>query len=311
MTLSLRSRFLTGVILGTAILLSLFSMILYTIMRHALLTQFDRSLLNTARLLSAAIEDEGAPENQNQQGHQDEEDNLSGHQIEFEFDVRMIPEFNTLNGGAYYQFQNDDGTVLVRSPSLGNSDLTLFQSFSEVPQIQTCQLPGGKQGRAVGYQFIPKGKGKLPLSITIARDAGHLYNQLHFLRWLLLTASATVIGVSLLIALLITRTGLKPIRRLAGEIKTLDAENLGTSHLPQQYPVELLPVVNCLNDLFQRLQAAINRERQFNADVTHELRTPLGGSRRPLKFASASRDSRENTRRFCRIACRSPKACVV
>ncbi|MDH3601506.1 MAG: ATP-binding protein, partial [Candidatus Tectomicrobia bacterium] len=38
---------------------------------------------------------------------------------------------------------------------------------------------------------------------------------------------------------------------------------------------ELMPVVQQLNAMFRRLDAAFARERQFSNDVAHELRTPL------------------------------------
>jgi signal transduction histidine kinase len=43
-------------------------------------------------------------------------------------------------------------------------------------------------------------------------------------------------------------------------------------------PNELSPVVDRLNDLLARLDAAFQRERRFTGDVAHELRTPVGRS---------------------------------
>ena len=59
MTVSLRTRLLLGVIVSTALLLCVLCAILYTVTRNTLIHQFDNSLLSTARILSAVIENEG------------------------------------------------------------------------------------------------------------------------------------------------------------------------------------------------------------------------------------------------------------
>ncbi|MEZ5830737.1 MAG: ATP-binding protein [Dongiaceae bacterium] len=40
-------------------------------------------------------------------------------------------------------------------------------------------------------------------------------------------------------------------------------------------PIEILPLISAVNDLVQRLQAALAQQRRFVADAAHELRTPL------------------------------------
>jgi signal transduction histidine kinase len=43
----------------------------------------------------------------------------------------------------------------------------------------------------------------------------------------------------------------------------------------EDWPLDLLPLVTTLNDLFARVDAAFWRERQFTDDAAHQLRTPL------------------------------------
>ena len=50
-------------------------------------------------------------------------------------------------------------------------------------------------------------------------------------------------------------------------------------------PKEIESLLNALNALFERVGAAIVRERQFTADAAHELRTPLAGLKTRLQVA--------------------------
>ena len=55
MTISLRTRLLAGIIIATAVLLSVFSVIVYTVTRQSMIQNFDASLLSSARMLSALV----------------------------------------------------------------------------------------------------------------------------------------------------------------------------------------------------------------------------------------------------------------
>ncbi len=288
MTFSLRSRLLFGVVVSITLLLCALCLVIYTATRHTLIQHFDKSLLNTAKMLSAVIDDDSFDEDEDgQQGHQDNA--ITGafkHEIDFEFDVRLTPQFNNPYGGAYYQFRDSDGATIIRSPSLVDKELNVFEEISDTAQYRECILPDGKAGRAVGFLFIPRGSAepdKAIFSIVVARDASGIYNHLDFLKLLLLISSGMVVLLSIIIALFVTRTGLRPIHILANEISSVDADNLRKSHVSDKYPKELLPVIECLNGLLQRLKISFDRERRFNSDVAHELRTPLAGIRSTIE----------------------------
>jgi two-component system sensor histidine kinase QseC len=70
------------------------------------------------------------------------------------------------------------------------------------------------------------------------------------------------------------RRGLLPLHRLSGKIAALDVD-AGQILMPHQPYRELGVTVHSINGLVHRLQAQIERERRFAADVAHELRTPL------------------------------------
>lgn len=296
MTISLRTRLLSGVVIGMALLLIIFCIVIYSISSHTLFSQFDNSLLATAKMLSAVIEAED-PETEDEEGPQDENKNsLSGlvGELDFEFDVRMTPEFNNLNGGGYYQFWDNNGKAMERSPSLGQKDLAKFGDRSPGPEFQDNILPDGKPGRAISLYFIPRGKDddhrsdlsvNAALTLVVARDVSELYDHLHFLKWLLFGASLGILLLSTGVGFVVTQLGLRPIGILADDIATIREDNLSTGFKTGGYPEELLPICECLNVVMERLEASFERERQFNTDVAHELRTPIAGIRSILEVA--------------------------
>lgn len=311
MTVSLRRRLLTGVVIGTGVLLGIFCVLLYGVTRRSLVKSFDESLLTSARLLSAVIESEGL-ESDSEDEHYDAEEievKSDGGQgkFGFEFAVDMTPEFNDLNGGAYYQFWNHDKSVVIRSPSLGQSDLPYFVSSSDGPVYQRYEFGDGKTGRAVSYRFTPRVEegGDIEgssLVLVVGRDASELYEFLGFFRWLLVNCSIVIVVLSTVVASVVTRTGLRPVHLLAKEIESVDGDALDKTFSAESYPVELVGICECLNGLMARIRSSFERERRFNADVAHELRTPLAGIQSTIEVCltrSRERGEYEDTLGSC------------
>jgi len=94
---------------------------------------------------------------------------------------------------------------------------------------------------------------------------------------------------------------LVPLSRLTALVKArrVDAlEALPASPLPD----EVQPLVNALNDLLGRLQAALGRERAFMADAAHELRTPLTALHLQMGMLARASDEGERTAAMARLS---------
>jgi two-component system heavy metal sensor histidine kinase CusS len=71
------------------------------------------------------------------------------------------------------------------------------------------------------------------------------------------------------------RRGLLPVRDLVAQTKQLAADTLRRQLDGSGQPEELKPLVEQFNALLQRLSSAYEQLESFNADVAHELCTPL------------------------------------
>ena len=80
-------------------------------------------------------------------------------------------------------------------------------------------------------------------------------------------------ALALVIGWLVSRS-LAPLQRLAAEVRSRDSSSLQA--LPEgDLPDEVLPLVQSLNALLERLDTALAAQRHFVGDAAHELRSPL------------------------------------
>jgi signal transduction histidine kinase len=97
----------------------------------------------------------------------------------------------------------------------------------------------------------------------------------------------------------VVRSGLKPLQRVALEVQRRDVHSLAPI-AATQLPEEVAPLVQELNRLLVRLDAAFQTQRAFTADAAHELRSPLTAVRLELQLLdrapneAARREARAN-----------------
>ena len=101
--------------------------------------------------------------------------------------------------------------------------------------------------------------------------------------------------------------GLRPLRKLTQQIQNRSPRALDPV-VPGEVPEEIVPVVDSLNDLLQRLGHALEAEQRFTANAAHELLTPLAAVKAEVQLCQRRLVNSENAHMLDRIAERVDRA---
>ncbi|HVU15487.1 MAG TPA: ATP-binding protein [Candidatus Didemnitutus sp.] len=241
---------------------------IYAAFRHALVQQFDRTLLTKAQAISTGVSRENG-------------------RVRVDFSDRFMRGFDTEVGTDFFELWQEDGSVIQRSETMENADLPQLAGQARVPKFWPIRLPNGRDGVAVGLAFAPKrspsemdadesgGRESDPiLHLVVATDRSELDQLLAQLAGISIAAVILLTLAALLIPPIL-RFLFRPLDRLAEQTRTVDAASLATRLPEENLPDELRPIAQRLNELFGRLESAFERERRVSADLAHELRTPI------------------------------------
>ena len=132
----------------------------------------------------------------------------------------------------------------------------------------------GRTYRTLSMRLVPfadRPAVRLIVGVDTASYEKTLRTFLVALTLLTLGAVALVMGVGWWIA----RIGLRPLQRLSGQARALRPKTLSQRLHLANLPVELEDLTAAFNGALGRLEEAYQQLEGFNADVAHELRTPL------------------------------------
>lgn len=89
--------------------------------------------------------------------------------------------------------------------------------------------------------------------------------------WLVIPFLLVLLGVSIWIV----KLAFAPITRISELAESIGPTNANIRLPVDQVPVEILPLVQSMNAALDHLDQGLKRQREFNANAAHQLRTPL------------------------------------
>jgi len=92
---------------------------------------------------------------------------------------------------------------------------------------------------------------------------------------LLIVVLSGSILASAVIAITVTKRGLRPLGEMTRSLERIVPTHLNERVAPGGWPRELQPLAVAFDDMLARLEVSFTRLSQFSADLAHELRTPI------------------------------------
>jgi two-component system OmpR family sensor kinase len=206
------------------------------------------------------------------------------------------------HGEAFAQLLDARGRVLDATPPLRSRALLDADEFRAARRGPTfanrATVPGlDEPSRLLATPVVRRGR---RLVLVVGATRGDADETLSSLRNVLLIAGPIALALASLAGYLLAGLSLRPVESMRRRAAAISAETPG-----QRLPVprtgdEVERLGETLNAMLARLEAAMERERDFVADAGHELRTPLALLRTELELASRHAGSVEELREAVR-----------
>jgi len=263
---SIRSKIILLFVLIFGVVLSLFVSGLYLVYARQSAQNFDLNLSNDALEVVGLIKGD----------EMFEQEIISG------LIQRPIPIPSGTN--KYIQVLSFDGNIIMKSVDLKNYSLpvgpdvlglalTQHQVFETLDHSFSKRLDASGELRLVTYPVLDNGVPRY--LVQVASSTSPLDDSLFQLRLLLFISVPLTILLAALGGFYVAKKAFDPIDTIIKTARTISVEHLDKRLEKGNVDDEISRLSNTLNEMFDRIEEAFKLQKQFTADASHELKTPL------------------------------------
>ena len=252
--LSFKSRIAFNYIITTALLIFVVFFAIFSIVKHSVYSHINSDIRSEVeKHLSEVVI----------------KDNYIGLNHDDEWKER---EHNTVAvNPVFVQFYNSSGIIADKSPNLKIQTLVFHPEIPDNEFFDTKLVRKTIRQIQVPLYQNQKKKGYLLIAMSLEDATMVLQNLLNTI----IIAYPLILILLFFIARIIAGRSIKPISSIIKTSNIITKDNLKSRiQLPQNQD-ELFVLSETINNLLDRIENTIEREKQFTSDASHELRTPL------------------------------------
>jgi heavy metal sensor kinase len=232
---------------------------LYVRLKHQLIKEVDRFILDETRELTAI---------------------LSRKQAEIDFLMKFKDETMTRRFYPFFfQILDKDGRSLYHSKGFreigyepGGSLLSNARNGKET--LESVHSPGRRRAfRIISTPLLKDGK--LSYIIQLGTHLRFVRKSLSVFKWNILAAFPIILALGSLGGWILARKSLLPIGYIASKTQSITSHSLSERLAPRGTNDEMDGLITTINGMIGRLEDSFNRLAEFTADASHELKTPL------------------------------------
>ena len=164
-------------------------------------------------------------------------------------------------------------------PRFTYGDLTRLSpsaiSHADGKQVGRLHLPGHAYPLHIMTRTLPPFEDRPEVRVTVGVDGAPYFEMRR--TFLLASTISSLLGIVLAVisSYWIARAGLAPLRRMSARAQSFSPRKLSARMPVEALPEELSVLADAFNGALERIEHAYTQLEAFNADVAHELRTPL------------------------------------
>ncbi|WP_310558119.1 ATP-binding protein [Flavobacterium sp.] len=251
---SFKNRIASHYIISTGLLISVFFFLIYQLIDHSVNRQINEDIMGE---VSKHLEEIEIDPNDTYLLHVDQ--------------WRAREHKTVTVNPVFVQFFDINKRLIDKSPSLKGLELKMYatklnnkfiDTYLNKKPIRQIQVPILHKNKVIGSLFIAM---SLDDSTKILKN----------LQETLLIFFPIILLVLFLIARLIAGRSIKPVTLITETSNRITKDNLKERIPLPENKDELYVLSKTINDLLDRIESAVEREKQFTSDASHELRTPL------------------------------------
>jgi len=196
-----------------------------------------------------------------------------------DFDIILGRFFGVRTAGNFIQVLDPHGEIVARSSNLEDFRLpltkgTYHSAIGGATTYEVVRNVGRYPARVVTKPIMLGDKG-LVMIVQVGSSLEGMDEIFHSMAYILVSGIFASVLVAAAVGSFLAKKALKPVATITEAARRIKVENLN-ERIPAAGPQdEIGRLTATMNEMIERLEKSFKQIRQFTADASHELKTPL------------------------------------